>query len=480
MLKIGLPNLGIGGARKVCIMIPDHPTTQADSIAFSNVAQTTLTVSWSRGNGSKVAVFMKAASSGSALPVDATTYTANTAFGSGTQIGATGWYCIYNGTSTTVNVTGLTAETTYRVMACEYNGNAGAEVYNTSTTLNNPKNQLTTVAAPTIQAFSLVFSNVASTTLDVSWTNGNGSKRALFAKQDTTGTASPANLTTYIADADFGNGDEIGSSGWYCLYNGTGTTVSVTGLTLSTSYRFMVCEYNGAAGNEAYKTDAATDNPLTQATTDGWDIIFYDTFTEGGGNVNLESHTPDTGTSWTKEDTGTAVVNAAADNVQVATGTNGAPYTANPASQPTGKIRAWYDVQINSAGSAATRQPAIGIRWKDSDNSHIRCYYQWSSTTFAIRVFTAVNTPGTTLVTGTGLPAFQVNQWYRFYVENDPSTGAILFRLYQPDFTTYNQITYTTSTNQAENKTGQILGYGTNTGTDIAKGDNFKIEEYAG
>lgn len=117
------------------------PTTQASTIAFSNVGAAAMTISWTNGNGSARAVFVYAGSSGSASPTANTTYTANTKFGLGTQIGATGWYCVYNGVGTSVDVTGFIPGTTYRAMVCEYNGNAGYEAYITSTVASNPANQ---------------------------------------------------------------------------------------------------------------------------------------------------------------------------------------------------------------------------------------------------------------------------------------------------------------------------------------------------
>lgn len=77
-----------------------EPTTQATNVVFSGTTGTTTTANWTNGNGSSRVVFMYAGTSGSPVPVNYTTYTANTAFGTGTQIGTTGWYCIYNGTGT--------------------------------------------------------------------------------------------------------------------------------------------------------------------------------------------------------------------------------------------------------------------------------------------------------------------------------------------------------------------------------------------
>lgn len=122
------------------------PGTQATNIVFSNVAATSATVGWTRGNGANVAVFIKAASSTEAAPIDTISYSANTVFGAGGTDGA-GYYCIYNDTGTSVNITGLTPSTTYRVHACEYNGLTGAEEYNVNTATGNPANTTTGAAA---------------------------------------------------------------------------------------------------------------------------------------------------------------------------------------------------------------------------------------------------------------------------------------------------------------------------------------------
>ncbi len=93
------------------------PPVQATDIVVTNTEVTQADISWTRGSGEKCAVFMKQTDNGSAAPLDAD-LRANTAFGSGTQIGSTGWFCVYNGTGTSLTVTGLTAEVYYRVMVC--------------------------------------------------------------------------------------------------------------------------------------------------------------------------------------------------------------------------------------------------------------------------------------------------------------------------------------------------------------------------
>ena len=121
-------------------------------------------------------------------------------------------------------------------------------------------------APPTIQATNITFSNVSVTEATIGWTRGGGGAGAVFIKQASSGTAAPADNTTYAAGAAWATGTQIGATGWYCICNGAGTTVTVTGLSASTTYRVMVCEYNGPAGSEQYSTDAAADNPANVTT----------------------------------------------------------------------------------------------------------------------------------------------------------------------------------------------------------------------
>ena len=136
------------------------PTTQATNVAFSAISGTGATISWTNGNGARRAVFVLAGSAGTPAPVNNTTYTANTTFGSGTQIGATGWYCVYANTGNNVTISGLNPGTTYRVMVVEYNTGGGAPTpaYQTATNATNPANFTT---LPTLS--NLVLSSGALT-----------------------------------------------------------------------------------------------------------------------------------------------------------------------------------------------------------------------------------------------------------------------------------------------------------------------------
>ncbi len=124
------------------------------------------------------------------------------------------------------------------------------------------------ILSPPVQASALAFSGITQQQMTISWTNGNESKRAVFVKQASSGTAIPENNTTYTANTVFGDGTQIGSSGWHCVYNGTGISVTVTGLSTATDYIYQVFEYidGCSANNQKYNTVTATDNPKVQAT----------------------------------------------------------------------------------------------------------------------------------------------------------------------------------------------------------------------
>jgi hypothetical protein len=118
--------------------------------------------------------------------------------------------------------------------------------------------------APSEQATSVIISEIGSNRMKIEWTRGDGNGCAVFVKQTDAGTAAPVDNTTYSGNTLFPTGDQIGTTGWYCVYNGTGTSVTVNGLSASTGYRVHVCEYNN--GSTYYNTGSSTGNPANQTT----------------------------------------------------------------------------------------------------------------------------------------------------------------------------------------------------------------------
>ena len=240
-----------------------EPTTQASSIVISSITGTSATLSCAAGNGAQRIFVVHAGSAVTSGPSDYTTYTANSAFGSGTQIG-TGNYVVYSGSGTSVTITGLSSATTYYVNVYEFNGSGGAENY--LTTSPATANWTTLTVEPTVQASGVSFSSISATSITVSCTVGNGAQRIFLIHSGSAVSSTPTDNTTYTASSVYGSGTQIGS-GNYVIYKGSGTSVTVTGLTAGTTYYVSVCEFNGSSGTENYLiTSPATGNATTLAT----------------------------------------------------------------------------------------------------------------------------------------------------------------------------------------------------------------------
>lgn len=117
-----------------------------------------------------------------------------------------------------------------------------------------------TISTPTAQASDISFSNISQTGMTASWTNGDGAKRVVIMNTsnsftDPTDGTDPTANTTYS-----GSGEQV-------VYNGSGNSVAITGLTAGTTYWFRVYEYNGTGTETKYLTSTATDNPKSQITS---------------------------------------------------------------------------------------------------------------------------------------------------------------------------------------------------------------------
>ncbi len=115
-------------------------------------------------------------------------------------------------------------------------------------------------SAPTTQAYNIVFANIQQTQMDASWTNGNGSKRIVKISTSNSFT-DPTDGSDPTANAAYGG------SGEQVVFNNSGSSLTITGLTAGTTYYYRVYEYNGTGSGTKYYTATATNNPNSQATS---------------------------------------------------------------------------------------------------------------------------------------------------------------------------------------------------------------------
>lgn len=132
----------IAGTTDTCVPDP-VPTVQSTNATASGIGASSMTVSWTRGNGSSCIVIANAVLPVSATPLNGSTYTANSGYGLGTMIAA-GQYIVYIGTGNTVVVTGLAPSTLYYFSVFEFNGSGCNSTYLTS----SPPSVSATTSAP--------------------------------------------------------------------------------------------------------------------------------------------------------------------------------------------------------------------------------------------------------------------------------------------------------------------------------------------
>ncbi len=108
-----------------------EPTIQASGLSFSSVGLNSLTFSWTNGDGANRLVVARSGSAVNTHPSDGLTYSANSVFGSGAEIGS-GNFVVYSGSGNSVSVTGLSANTVYHFNVYENRGTGISTNYFTS------------------------------------------------------------------------------------------------------------------------------------------------------------------------------------------------------------------------------------------------------------------------------------------------------------------------------------------------------------
>lgn len=266
-LRISFPGGSDSRLFKVVIYtaIDTPPTTQASNITFTNISFNGMTVNWVSGNGAYRAVFVKENTGTISNPVDATIYTPSADWNTkGTQLGSSGYYCVYNGTGNSVNLTNLNPATTYTVQVFEYNGADALSKFLTTTATGNPTSQQTRpLSAPTL---TLSVNNILSSKVTGNAVITDGGSAAVTEKGFVWSTTSGATINTNLGKINSGTGLTSFSS-------------QITGLTPSTKYYVRAYAINNigtAYSNEVELTTAAP-TPLLLSSSASIDFgdVFY-------------------------------------------------------------------------------------------------------------------------------------------------------------------------------------------------------------
>ncbi|MCX6335396.1 MAG: FG-GAP-like repeat-containing protein [Bacteroidia bacterium] len=115
-------------------------------------------------------------------------------------------------------------------------------------------------SATPIQPSGLNAKYYSKSSLILKWKRGNGDRCILFAKEGTSGTASPQNYSTYFYNPVFAEGSPLGPTGWYCIYKGDADSVLVSGLNPQKNYIIQAIEFEGQNGSEIYAPTLSSKN----------------------------------------------------------------------------------------------------------------------------------------------------------------------------------------------------------------------------
>ena len=242
------------------------PTTQAMSFGTANITDNSMDVTWTRGDGDGgVVVLARAGSAVDEDLINATTYNANMVFGSGDEVG-TDNFVVYNGTGTSVNVTGLSANSTYHYAIYEYN--SAGTCYNITELTGDA---ITTCSTPSdVTGANAAAGNVQ---VSISWTDATCFDEVLVvaSSASVTGMPTSADGSHYTADAAYASGtaSQDFTAPEYPVFKGTGSSVTVTSLTNGTSYFFKVFTRKGNIWSTGVEVN------VFLITTNVFDLLLY-------------------------------------------------------------------------------------------------------------------------------------------------------------------------------------------------------------
>ena len=241
------------------------PTAQAAFTSFANISSSQADINFTAGTGGTGRLIAAAqAASVTGSPSSGTAYTTGLTsdFSTTTPTIAAGEKVIYKSNGTSTTVTGLSAETQYAIKVFEYNT---SDCYLTTGT-GNTGSFYTLSNEPSAQAASLSCNASAYNQIDLTFpsitaagiTNADG--YIILQKIGSAPAGLPADAASYTVGAT------IGDATVAAIVNSTSAaTQSVTGLTASTNYYFILIPYNALGTG----TVAATYNYLTTATIPG-------------------------------------------------------------------------------------------------------------------------------------------------------------------------------------------------------------------
>lgn len=246
------------------------PPAAVTAVNFTNLAQTSATIGWTKPVGYNSAtmttvVFVKQGSAitqGSPSSVVATLYAPDPNFGAGSSYANDlAAHCVFNDDTNFVNITGLTANTSYYALIYVFRNTDSA--YSAAATANGS----TAAAGTVLPVTSLTFTATGQTTAQVNWTKpagyNDGTQTTLIflkaAAAITAGTPT-AGGSAYTANADFSLSNSFyqNDAAAKCVFKGDNPPAAISGLASGTAYYLLAYVINDSDSSYAAGVTANT------------------------------------------------------------------------------------------------------------------------------------------------------------------------------------------------------------------------------
>ncbi len=224
------------------------PSSDASDLIISNNTENSLDLNWTNGNGYKRLVVCRQGAAVSFTPSNNTSYSANSDYSAATEVGNSGEgnKIVFNGQANSASVTGLTPGKSYFFKIFEYNCDDGVEKYLTNGT---PASASDSTLPANVKNMNITC--ITNTTATLTWNlpEGNFDGILITARENTNPPTKPncngnslnsPNSDFSAASVYCGNGTDS-----RYVYNATGTSVKITGLTNAANYVFKAFTYNG-------------------------------------------------------------------------------------------------------------------------------------------------------------------------------------------------------------------------------------------
>ncbi len=241
-----LTNTPLSGNQNTLMPVCSAPTTAATLLEFSSVTNSSITGTFTPGNGNGHLVLMSTSASLTQQPVNGVSYSGSTTIGNATVISNVG---------NSFTASSLLSNTVYYFYIYTFNNSActGGPVYQTNTILTgNQSTALSVCTTPATQATNLAFTSVAYNSITATFTPDASSQFLVLMTTTSTYSQQPVDGVTYSGGSTLGNATVIANAS---------NSFTATGLNSNTLYYFFIISYNNSActGGPKYRTNL----PLT-------------------------------------------------------------------------------------------------------------------------------------------------------------------------------------------------------------------------